>query len=212
MPDDVAAILADAWQRVTGLVAGLDEADLLRPTHCAGWAVVDVVVHLLHDAQRALMACATPTADPPTVDAVGYWRAWSATTDALAAARSTRFLRVQASAYRGPEGLLAHWRDTSEAAARAVAARDPGERVRTQGHVLTVADLGRTLVVEAVVHHLDCLLDLPDRAGPPPAALALTVATLDGLLGRPLPRRDAREVLRAAGRLTADAPEYPLLG
>jgi hypothetical protein len=43
--------------------------------------------------------------------------------------------------------------------------------VKTQGWVLTVADLLSTLTVEAAVHHLDLVLRL-DRPGPAAAPLA----------------------------------------
>jgi hypothetical protein len=42
------------YQRVTAVTAGLNEADLMRPTRCAGWAVADVLYHQLLDARRAL--------------------------------------------------------------------------------------------------------------------------------------------------------------
>ena len=35
------------YQKVTGVTAGLGEADLMRPTRCAGWAVADVLYHQL---------------------------------------------------------------------------------------------------------------------------------------------------------------------
>jgi len=43
-------------------VSGLSPADLQRRSRCAGWAIGDVLVHLLGDAERALMACATSAA------------------------------------------------------------------------------------------------------------------------------------------------------
>jgi hypothetical protein len=36
-----------------------------RPTRCAGWSVGDLVFHVLADAQRALVAVATPAQPPP---------------------------------------------------------------------------------------------------------------------------------------------------
>lgn len=208
MPPD---LLARTYGGVTDLLRSLDEADLLRPTRCAGWVVVDVVTHLLLDAERCLMACATPTDDPPDLDAVSYWSDWTEHADPVAAARGARFVRVQASAYRGPEGLTAHWSDTSSAAARAAAARRPDERVRTQGHVLRVADLSRTLVVEATIHHLDCLLELPDAPAPAQEALDEVAEGFSALAGVRLPP-SAEWALKGAGRLPLDADDHAWLG
>jgi hypothetical protein len=104
---------------------------------------------------------------------------------------------------------------------RAVAAADPGALVETQGHVLTVADLASTLVVEATVHLLDA------HGEPPAAAVAHTLEVLTGLNGGPLPEpaavradgapadglaSDVEVVLQATGRLPSRHPAYPLLG
>jgi uncharacterized protein (TIGR03083 family) len=212
-----------AWEDVGALIGSLDEVDLARPTLCAGWAVVDVLHHLQFDLLRALTACASPVDAAATVDAAGYWRAWAAATEPEQEARGARFTRIQASAYRGPEGLLALWRDTAPAAARALLARAPDERVATQGHVLTVGDLARSLVVEAAVHHLDCLPSLPDAPRPSAASLAEVRRTAERVLGAPLPPGDDEAwALKAAGRvplsagdqaaLAGAAAAFPLLG
>lgn len=208
-----APLLTQAYAGVTALLGGLDEVTMGRGSRCTGWTVVDVLAHLLGDAQRALMAAASPVDAAPSVDASGYWRAWQGDADPVRAARGARFVRVQASAYRGPRGLLAQWRDTAEAAVRAVGARAPGETVATQGHLLTVADLTDTLVVEAVVHQLDCLLDLPDAPAPAPAALAAARGSMAALADTVLPADDdAGWVLRGSGRLPLRAEDRELLG
>ena len=58
----------------------------------------------------------------------------------------------------------------------------PAHLVRTQGRILTVADLLSTLSVEAAVHHLDLVLRL-DRPGPSAEPLAEVRRVLEGLLG-----------------------------
>jgi hypothetical protein len=67
----------DALRRAYGDLAhiaeGLDEMASWQPTRCAGWAVRDLVFHLLGDAQRALVALASPAAGPADRDAVTYW-------------------------------------------------------------------------------------------------------------------------------------------
>ena len=107
-------------------------------------------------------------------------------------------------------------------AVRAAAAAD--RPVGTQGHVLTVGDLMITLAVEATVHHLDLTVALPAAPGSAPAGLAAVRATLDGLLGRPVPIDwgDEHYARAATGRapltaaeqhaLGADAARFPLFG
>ena len=56
--------LDTGYRRVTDVVTGLSEAELMLPSGCAGWAVTDVLYHQLLDAQRALVAFATPVTGP----------------------------------------------------------------------------------------------------------------------------------------------------
>jgi Mycothiol maleylpyruvate isomerase N-terminal domain len=53
-----------AYGDLAALAVSLDEAASWRPTACAGWAVRDLVHHLLGDTQRALVALATPASGP----------------------------------------------------------------------------------------------------------------------------------------------------
>ncbi|MFF9864555.1 hypothetical protein ACF1G0_03880 [Streptomyces sp. NPDC013953] len=103
---------------------------------------------------------------------------------------------------------------TAAATVRAAAAATPRQLVSTQGHVLTGADLMTTLTVEATVHHLDLVRELPTPARPSAAGLAAVRATLDGLLGRRMPPAwDDEHYARAAtGRVPLTAAERDLLG
>ncbi|MCW3840297.1 maleylpyruvate isomerase N-terminal domain-containing protein [Micromonospora yasonensis] len=66
-----------AYDGITAVVSGLDDADLQRPTRCRGWLVADLLFHVLCDAQRALVALASPAEGPADVDDVSYWRAFA---------------------------------------------------------------------------------------------------------------------------------------
>jgi uncharacterized protein (TIGR03083 family) len=213
---DPAAVLdaLDAvYQNVTALTGGLGEADLMRPSRCAGWAVADVLYHQLLDARRALRTFASPSDTPADRDDVSYWRDYApdgdgqdgpgggaASTYAAESAAHARYVRNAASAY--PPGALAwEWAETAAAACRA--ARACGHRaVTTQGHVLTVTDFAATLAVEAAVHYLDMTVALPGAPSPDPASLALVLRVLDGLLGAPLPASwdDVTAALKGTGR------------
>jgi len=213
---DRAAVLGalDAvYQKVTAVTAGLGEADLMRPTRCAGWAVADVLYHQLLDARRALRTFASPSEAPVDCDDVSYWRDYApgevsapdgndAAADADEAAAHARYVRIAASAY--PPGTLAwEWSETAAAACRA--ARACGHRaVTTQGHVLTVTGFAATLAVEAAVHYLDLTAYLPEAPVPDPASLALVRRVLTGLLGAPLP--DSWDHVTAALKGTGREP------
>jgi uncharacterized protein (TIGR03083 family) len=197
---DTTDTLAVAYRQVTAVAESLDDADLMRPTRCVGWAVGDVLYHQLLDARRALRTFASPSDDPVDVDDVSYWRGFAPDQDAADSAAHARHVRLVAAAYPR-DGLVWEWRETSEAAIRAARAC-PYETVTTQGHVLRTADFSATLAVEAAVHYLDLTVDL-DRAAPPdPAPLVLVRRVLDGLLGAPAPARwDDREyALKGTGR------------
>jgi hypothetical protein len=114
--------------------------------------VVDVLFHLLCDAQRALVAFATPA--------------------------------------------------------------EPGGRIGTQGHVLTVPDFMATLATEAAIHHLDLTVNLAGAVEPEPAAFGLAVATLDGLLSvaRPPEWTETEFLLKATGRSPLSATDRTALG
>lgn len=204
-------------------MSGLTPKEFLRPTLADGWDVADLLFHQLLDAQRALIALASPTEDPPDVDYVSYWRPFrpDGGDEALAHAR---FVRLAATAYSGPRALVGQWTATSAAAVRAADSADLAGRVRTQGHTISVSDFIATLAVEATIHHLDLTAHLPGSQPADSAGLALVRRTLDGLLGRPLPldwtdeeyavKGTGREPLSEAERraLGATADLLPLLG
>src|SRR5262249_30999249 len=71
--EDPLAALRVAYGDLTVLAASLTEEDSWLPTGCRGWVMRDLVLHLLSDAQRGLVALATPSDEPPDRDAVTYW-------------------------------------------------------------------------------------------------------------------------------------------
>jgi hypothetical protein len=210
-----------AYQKVTAVTTGLGEADLMRPTRCAGWAVADVLYHQLLDARRALRTFASPSDAPVDRDDVSYWRAYAPAEasapdrDGAAADESAahaRYVRIAASAY--PPGTLAwEWSETAAAACRAARACRH-QAVTTQGHVLTVTSFAATLAVEAGVHYLDMTVDLPGAPAADPASLALVRRVLAGLLGAPLPGSwdDVTAALKGTGREPLTGEDRRALG
>ncbi|GCB43411.1 hypothetical protein SNL152K_696 [Streptomyces sp. NL15-2K] len=176
--------------------------------------------HCLADAQRALVALHTPASEPPDRDAVTYWQDWAP--NPVGAAGGRRWTRVSAGMFLDFRQLRELYLETAAATVTAAEAARPDRRVSTQGHVLTAGDLMLTLAVEASIHHLDLVRELPGAPGPAPGALAAVRATLDGLLGRPVPLdwSDEHYARAATGRapltdaerlaLGADADRFPL--
>ncbi|GAB3966260.1 maleylpyruvate isomerase N-terminal domain-containing protein [Plantactinospora veratri] len=204
--------LGAAYDLVTATVVDLADADLLRPTRCRGWLVVDLLLHLVLDAQRALVTLASPAVGPADVDGVSYWLSPSDPDEG----RHAAWVRRSAAAFDRPRGVVRLWTDTAPAAVRAAAAADPLGYVSTQGHVLAVPEFLATLVTEAVVHHLDLTVDLPDAPGPEPEGVAIAVATLDGLLSaeaiRPPDWSDTDYLLKGTGRLPLSPHDRLVLG
>ena len=216
------AVVLDAleagYRQVTGLVTGLGEAELMRPSGCAGWAVTDVLYHQLLDAQRALVAFATPVTEPPDRDDVTYWTAFAPRSgEAGARARAgaaahARFVRVAASAY--PPGTLPPvWSETAAAVCRAARACGAAA-VATQGYVLRPIDFTATLAVETAVHYLDLTANLASAPPPAPAPLALVRRVLDGLAGVPLPASwdDVGAAVKGTGRVPLTDEDRAWLG
>lgn len=216
----VAAALATVYSGITEIVTSLDDQDLLLPTRCRGWTVCDLLLHLTLDAQRALVALASPADGPADVDSVSYWRSFPGAGDPDASAIHAQWVRRTAAAFIRPSGVLRPWLDTAPAATRAAAAADPGGRVSTQDHVLTVPDFLATLVTEAVVHHLDLVVSLPDAPEPAPEAMEVAGQTLVGLAATHDPGTPGllegwsgtEAILKATGRIPLNAADRSGLG
>jgi uncharacterized protein (TIGR03083 family) len=201
-----------AYDGITAVVADLSDADLLRPTRCRGWTVVDLLFHLVCDAQRALVALASPATGPADVDHVTYWAPFRPGADDGSA--HAWWVRRSTGAFGRPAGVVTLWTDTAPAAARAGTRADPDGFVSTQGHVLAVPDFLATLATEAAVHHLDLVVDLPAAAGPDADVLSVAADTLDGILGAARPAGWGVEtyLLKGTGRLPLGAADREALG
>ena len=62
-----------AYGGLSRLIVSIDEAQSWKSTRCMGWVVGDLILHLLGDAQRGLVALATPANKDPDRNAVTYW-------------------------------------------------------------------------------------------------------------------------------------------
>lgn len=196
------AALTSCWD-LAGRCAARDPG---APTR-TDWTRRELLLHQLLDARRLLVTLATPADEAPDTDHVSYWRSFPP--GRPGASEHADFVRRVAAAY-GDDGLLAEWQDTTAAAVHAARLADPSEVVSTQGHRLAVADLVRTVLVEATLHLLDHDVDVPTA---PPVAVELTTETMSGLLGGPWPSGDDMGwLLRTTGRAGLTAQDRATLG
>lgn len=203
------SLVAVAYSALSGAVAAVDDDASWSPTGCRGWNVRDLVHHLHADAARALVAVHSPSPGDADCDWVAYWRGWGV--DPARDALTRRATRIE-SGLRGWPTLRASYREVAAAAGRAVAGADPAAVVTTQGHSLSVADLGSTLAVEATLHHLDLVAHL---SLPPPAPAGLREArrVVEALLEHRLPGwSDQRVALVGTGRAAPAKAEVADLG
>jgi uncharacterized protein (TIGR03083 family) len=214
--DPAVAALDATYRTLLESVGLIDDESGWAPTRCLGWSRRDLVLHLLADAQRALVALHTPGDGPVDVDAVTYWAGWQPGTPGADAGR--RGTRIMASAWTSVVSIVELYDETARAVLDATHTVPVDSIVQTQGKRLTVSALCSTLAVEAAIHHVDLRLGDPAQLG-----LAEARRVLDGLLGRPGPVVDdvryvlvgtGREPLTEGerGRLGADADRLPLFG
>ncbi len=207
---DAIALLRAAYAPLIDFAREVDEQVGWTPTELPGWCVRDLIFHLAMDAQRALVALASPSSADRDTDEVSYWRAWQPGTEAAQA--GLRGIRVAASAWasvRGPADLFA---ETASAVLATAGRTDLAATVSTQGHTMTTDGLLRTLVVEATIHHLDFGPALP--VAPATGPLEEVRRVLDALLGQPVPATwaDDRYARIATGRLALSPQERRQLG
>ncbi|WP_188943533.1 maleylpyruvate isomerase N-terminal domain-containing protein [Nakamurella endophytica] len=202
------AAFGSAVDALLTAVNGWPEQAYWAPSHCRGWSVVDVVVHVHLGLQEAVLGLFDLVEEPADTDAVGYWRSSPPATDPQAdGLDAAAFVRRVAAAYRRPSGAVAHLAATSRGVLRAAGRATPGT-VAFQGHRLGTGDLLATWAVEVAVHHLDVGRG-PAVDPPAPDALALARRTVEELCGAALPASwpDARAVLLGTGRVDGDAAE-----
>jgi uncharacterized protein (TIGR03083 family) len=210
--DRAAAAFLEELDLFASTVAGLDEVSLVAASHCRGWTVGDVVVHVHLGLQEMLLGLVSATDSRPDTDAGSYWLGSLPTNDDGAdRLDGVRFVRLLGAAYRRPSGLVRHLLPTVDGVRSAVRAL-PSGAVRFQGHVLPTGDFLATWAVELAIHQLDLGREL--TVAPPTAeSLRLTRATVEALAGFPLPASwdDRTVALLGAGRIQADASQSALI-
>ena len=213
--DQGRAACRDSVNAFLRAVGSVDEYALLAASRCHGWTRLDVVAHVLAGWQEMLAGLVSPVDDQPTVDAASYWPAFAAESADEDRVATLMTQRRRSAVFTRPGSGVAQLQDVGTALLQGVDAL-PDRPCRWQGHVFGAGDYLAVWAVEVVVHHLDLLT----REPPPPSALSLARATVEALVGAPLPRgwTDEDAVLVGAGRspvpagLEALAGRLPALG
>lgn len=214
--DTAATVFLESVTRFVEAAAGLDDPALLDPARCRGWSRLETVVHVRLGLEEMLLGSAHRVEEAPDHDAVSYWSAFAADAATVDAVDRVLHLRRTASAHRRPSGAVRHLESVAANAPAVVAALPHDGVVRFQGQRLAARDFLVTWAVEVACHHLDLALP-PGSPAAPPAALDLTLRTLEALAGEPMPQRltQSREpadvVLAALGRVPWP-PEVPASG
>jgi uncharacterized protein (TIGR03083 family) len=215
LPGHIRELAAEQIDVVSDLVAGLSDGDLVAPTRCAGWLAAHLLVHVRIGLAETTGSFAVPAGpdEPVDRDFVSYWRDWPPSADGVGFG-TVRWHWANASAYSVATEFRRHFTDTARAAA-GVSLHAPAGRFRFQEHVMEAEDILAMWTVELVVHQFDLTGYLPGSYGPLPGALALTVSTLNGLIGageRPPSWDDTCYVLKATGRVALDDADREFLG
>jgi uncharacterized protein (TIGR03083 family) len=196
----VGAFRAEA-AALSGVIAGLRDTDLRRPSPCPPWTVADLLCHVVIAAGRVEQAIdAARTAGVPAADLVtarGYYQPDARFSPAVNADRIDA--AVGLAARLGPAGAIGA--ELTLATRRSLALLEtarPDQQVRTRhGDTMLLSQFAITRVVELAVHGLDVAAGLELT----PWLTDQAAAVLEDLL---LPALSPPEIARLRDRLGVD--------
>lgn len=185
----------DAFLRA---VESFSEYELLGASRCHGWSRLDLVVHVIAGWQEMLAGMVSLVDSEPSVDAATYWSALAIETATEDPVPALMWQRRRSAAYARPSSATAQLRDVGSALRRGVDSFSDRPCL-WQGHNFRAGDFLAVWAVENVVHQLDLVSEEP----PPSSALTLSRATIEALVGQPLPTTwtDEEATLIGTGRL-----------
>jgi uncharacterized protein (TIGR03083 family) len=152
--DQVTAALRAEGETLIGVLAGLGDEQLDRPTPCVPWTVRELLVHVVRASDRLPGMLGDPEPERAEVAAAGYYRPDQRF---ASEAEAERVAWAQQTAGSVP---ATEWiRQLADACRTMVAAAEqepPGRRVRTRwGDTMWLTDFLVTRVLELGVHGLD---------------------------------------------------------
>jgi len=201
--EEARSVFLDQLDAFLDVCGQLRDSDCVAASRCRGWTVGDVLVHVHLGLQEMLLGVVSRSDLAPDADAASYWLREVPSSDVDAdALAGVRFVRLLGAAYRRPCGVVGHMRPTALGVATAVRSLAPGA-LQFQGHVLATGDFLATWAVELAVHQLDLGRELC-IARPSTAAIDLTIATIESILGIGMPATWSPEfrILAGTGRVS----------
>jgi hypothetical protein len=208
--DEAATCFGEQVAEFMTAVDSQDDLQLLGPSRCHGWSLLDVVVHVRMGLQEMAIGTTCRTDKATDHDAASYWGTHPDDRN-VDPVRHILWLRRVASAYGRPAGAVAHLKDVVSSAVNAVSSMSE-DVVEFQGKRMDSGDFLATWVVELAVHQLDLGLD-----GDTPSGLSWTRMTLGAVANSDLPSilDDRSAVLIGLGRVpcppsTRLEPPYPV--
>jgi hypothetical protein len=177
-----------------------DDLQLLGPSRCHGWSLLDVVVHVRLGLEEMVMGTTSHSMEPPDCDAASYWESHSDDRD-VDPVPHILWLRRVASAYTRPTRAVEHLPAVTSSTVTAVRSMPDGV-VEFQGKRMYSGDFLATWAVELAVHRLDLALDRDSSSG-----LSWARKTLEAVADANLPRDldDRTAVLVGLGRIPSTA-------
>ena len=133
-------VLRDQVGEFEAAVSTLDEMQLLAPSLCHGWSVLDLVVHVRMGLQELAIGTTSRTEEATDHDAASYWGTHPDGRDDDPVPHIL-WLRRVASAYGRPSGAVAHLKDAAASAMTAVQSMPEGV-VEFQRKRMDPADVG----------------------------------------------------------------------
>jgi uncharacterized protein (TIGR03084 family) len=145
--DELRADLAAQHAELARLLGGLDEDAWGAPSRCAGWSVSDVVLHLAQTDEMALASLDGHLQEHVEAEAA----VWAGASDVDDGAG--RLVAAQRGA--PPRAVHERWLAASGGVRRALAEKDPHDRVTWVAGELTVRTLATTRLAECWIHTHD---------------------------------------------------------
>jgi uncharacterized protein (TIGR03084 family) len=151
---DVFDDLADEFERLDGVLAGLEPDQWALPSAAEGWSVADVVVHLAQTNELAIASAGGEQAGFTWQDGVSV----DESADRAVAAERTA----------GPDEVFRRWRDSARGSLEALRGCPPKARLPWVAAPLSPRTLATTRIAEHWAHALDITVPLgieyPDSA------------------------------------------------
>jgi hypothetical protein len=197
---DAVPAFAQQADEFLAAVESCEELQLLGPSLCQGWSLLDVGVHVRMGLEEMAIGTTRRADGPAECDAASYWTSHPDDRDDDPVPHIL-WLRRTASAYARPSSAVRHLREVTAGCVDAV--RSMAEGVVTfQGRRMHSGDFIATWVVELAIHQLDLALQ-----GDSPSGLAWARGTLEAIAEADLPSEldDRSAVLAGLGRAPASA-------